>query len=132
MKEVLKIDVDLKETEVVRGSTKEAVMITFDGVCNCEEFQGKILPGGCDTQKNVKQGETSISARYMLEGVDKKGKKCRLFIENNGECEKGKYITYTKPSIITDSKALRWLEETELIGKIDAKENGVIIRIFAV
>jgi len=51
MQEILTIQVRTTEFLEVKGSRAEALMITFDGTCDCENFKGKIFPGGVDTQK---------------------------------------------------------------------------------
>ena len=133
MKEpVLKVDVILDDIIEVNGSTGVAAMILFHGKSSCKNFEGTILPGGVDTQKQEVGKERLLSARYVLEGTDYDGQKCRIFIENNGVIEQpgpGVQIR-TTPKIYTDSKALSWLETAELSGTVDGKEGGVLISIF--
>ena len=43
---VLYIDVDIDSSMDVKGSNGEATMILFHGSCDCDNFKGKILPGG--------------------------------------------------------------------------------------
>jgi len=81
MKEVLTIQVSTWQMIGVKGKTAEAGMILFDGFCDCENFKGRILPGGVDTQKSFYPEARSLSARYILEGTDRNGKECRIFIE---------------------------------------------------
>ena len=75
MQEILTIQVRTTEFLEVKGSRAEALMITFDGTCDCENFKGKIFPGGVDTQKEFYPKPRTLSARYMLEGVDREGKR---------------------------------------------------------
>lgn len=131
MREILTIRVRTTEFLEVKGSGAEALMITFDGICDCENFKGKILPGGVDTQKEFYTESRTLSARYMLEGVDKEGKACHIFIENNGTANEDGIIEKTIPKIITDSKCLNWMETAELMGTITPWEHGVMIHIFA-
>ena len=130
MKEVLTIQVSTWQMMGVKGKTAEAGMILFDGFCDCENFRGRILPGGVDTQKEFYPEARSLSARYILEGTDRDGKECRIFIENNGVADKDGKIEHTIPRIITDSECLSFLETTELSGTITPWEKGVIIHIF--
>ena len=74
MKEVLTIQVSTWQMIEVKGKTAEAGMILFDGFCDCENFKGRILPGGVDTQKSFYPEARSLSARYILEGTDRNGK----------------------------------------------------------
>lgn len=130
MQEILTIQVCITKIMQVKGISAEAAMITFDGTCDCENFTGKILSGGVDTQKEFYPGARMLSARYMLEGVDKEGKACHIFIENNGTANEDGMVEKTTPKIITDSEYLSWLEAAELLGTITPWEKGVIIHIF--
>ena len=103
MEPVLIFDIRILGMTEVKGKSGEALMIAFDGTSDCEEFHGKVLPGGMDTQKEWYGSRRQLSARYMLEGVDREGKKCRIFVENNGTAEADGFVRTTKPVIITDS-----------------------------
>ncbi|MCR5671406.1 MAG: DUF3237 domain-containing protein [Butyrivibrio sp.] len=133
MNELLTIEVNLKEIIEVKGGEQTARMILFDGKCDSPAFKGIILPGGVDTQ--IETGETdedivtSLSARYIMDGTDSAGEKCRIFIENNGTGKRGdEVIAY--PKITTDSKALSYLEKADLVSKVEGRPGGVIIHIF--
>ena len=128
-KEVLKVNVNVTNIEEVKGKFGEACMIFFDGTAEGSGFSGIIGQGGCDTQKQIYGKERFLSARYTLKGTDKTGTSCKIFIENNGSFDKNGNII-TTPKILTDSENLAWLENAELYGKIESKENGVIIHIF--
>ncbi len=130
MREVLTIDVRLTGFHEVKGGTGEACMITFDGTASGPFFNGRILPGGVDTQKEFYGEPRSLSARYILEGTDDKGEKCAVFVENNGAM--GEDGIRTVPRILTDSASLRWLETAQLSGTVEDGEPGhVTIRICA-
>ena len=131
MREILTIQVRTTEFLEVKGSKAEALMILFDGTCDCENFKEKILPGGVDTQKEFYPESRKLSARYMLEGMDKEGKACHIFIENNGTANKNGMVEETKPRIITDSACLSWMETADLSGTITPWDKGVMIHIFA-
>lgn len=128
MKEILTIDVDLNEIFEVKGKKETERMILFGGSCDCELFKGVILPGGVDTQRQTDE-RTILSARYILKGTDSEGKECSLFIENNGVSENNSATTAI-PRIVTDSSALAYLEEKDLVSQVEGKEGGVIIHIF--
>ena len=66
-----------------------------------------------------------LSARYVLEGQDFTGQKCRIFIENQG-CQGEIY----RPFIVTDSQALAGWEEEELWDTVEGIPGGVCVRIF--
>ncbi len=123
MEPILKIDVELDEVYEVIGTTGRVSMLLFHGSCDCDNFHGKILPGGVDTQKEPLDKGRSLSARYILEGTDRDGNRCHIFVENN----KAAGDDTTKPVIYTDSRCLKWLETADLYGIVEGKPGGVII-----
>lgn len=131
MQEILTIQVNIAETFAVKGKTAEVAVVTFDGYCDCENFKGKILPGGVDCQKECYPQARRLSARYILEGTDKEEKACRIFIENKGEVNKNGMVETTIPEIITDSTCLSWMEQARLFGTITPREAGITIHIFS-
>ena len=130
MNEVLTLDIIIMESVKVKGNTAEAEMFFFGGSCNCENFNGVILPGGIDTQMQRNDENRTLSARYILEGTDCVGESCKIFIENNAEIAENGVIEKTNPVIITDSKALSYLETAELYGRVSFKEDGICIHIY--
>lgn len=124
MKVLFQIDVQITGADEVKGNTRNVSMLYFSGEVVGEYFNGSVIGRGVDTQKTPHGGEMAMSARYMLDGTDIAGEKCRIFIENNGTFSKG----FT-PVITTDSKALAFLESTELSAKVDGNEHGVMITI---
>ena len=122
--EILTITVTTYEAEMLEGKASRVVMIPFSAVASGGYFTGKTVTNGVDTQVTTKNG-FSLSARYMLEGIDKSGRKCRLFIENNGTS-----LENCKPRIYTDSEELAFLENAELSANVECVEKGVIIRIY--
>ncbi len=127
---VLTVDVVLDEIIEVNGSYAKAAMILFHGESNCDAFKGRILPGAVDTQKEPLGEKRLLSARYVLEGTDSTGEKCRIFIENNGVIEDPTGEIRTTPLVYTDSKSLKWLETAELYGTVQGKPGGVFISIY--
>ena len=125
---VLSIEVDIDESYSVTGGNGNATMILFHGKSECENFKGKVLPGGVDTQKEIGGNPRTLSARYILEGTDFKGNPCHIFIENNGTMQG--FEMKTKPTILTDSTHLKWLETADLYGTITGRAGGVLISIY--
>lgn len=131
MQEVLTISVKITGQDRVAGAVGDAGMVYFTGEVDCENFKGRILPGGVDTQRN-NGSHITISARYMLEGTDGDGAPCHIFIENNGVISPSGEITRTVPTVVTDSPRLKWLETAQLSGTLEPKgEMAVLIHIFA-
>ncbi len=129
-KEVLTVDVNITGATEVKGDNAEVCMISFDGSATGPYFNGKILPGGIDTQKEFKGLGRQLSARYVLEGVDYKGNSCKIFIENNGRFDENGNII-TEPLIITDSEELEFLTKKDLKGTVEGKASGgVLIHIY--
>lgn len=126
--EILKIYVTVKDCISMESPDTKVYMLLFDGYCEGEYFSGKILNGGVDTQVHTGAGTHSLSARYIMAGVDKEGQKCRIFIENNADMVDG-YEQVTHPKIYTDSTALKWLEQADLQGKLITGGEQVIITI---
>lgn len=113
-KEVLTIKIDITGSNEVKGKTGTAVMISFNGTADCELFHGKTGSEGIDTQMEWYGSVRTLSARYVLEGIDYTGKECHIFVENNGEIIDG--VITTAPKIFTDSEALAFLETAKLQG----------------
>lgn len=120
---IMTINVTTYEAQVLEGRDSRVVMIPFGAEVTGKYFNGKTVANGVDTQITTKNG-FSLSARYMLEGTDCNGKKCRLFIENNGTS-----LDDCRPKIYTDSEALAFLENAELAAKVACIENGVSVSI---
>lgn len=128
MEEILRVYVKIEESFVVYGQKTNVNMLHFSGHAESKYFKGVIMPHGIDLQRGAVGMPMNLSARYMLEGEDCEGNKCRLFIENNGSNnEAGEMVT--KPVIVTDSKALAWMEEAEFTGSLSFEEDLVIIHI---
>lgn len=126
--EILRIQIQLGETLALDSPTAGVRMIPFTGYCDSEIFKGNVLPGGMDTQMFPTPDRGTLSARYMLEGVDETGQNCKLFIDNSAVMQQGSE-TVIFPRIKTDSAALRWLETADLQGRIEGRENGLDIVI---
>lgn len=127
MKELLlSIDVQCLESVGVKGKHTGILMIPFTGRAYGEYFNGEIIGTGTDTQKyDVKSGECRLSARYMLQGIDKEGNACRIFIENSLQDEEGWH-----PMVVTDSTCLCQWEQIPLIATVNGTQNGVLVQIY--
>ena len=73
----------------VKGKNDTVKMIGFTGKCTGQYFNGEVLSGGVDTQFIDKNGRASLSARYMMKGIDCKGNACSVFIQNEGVADSG-------------------------------------------
>ncbi len=121
---IVTINVITYEAQILEGGNSRVVMIPFSGEASGKYFNGKTIVNGIDTQINTADG-FSLSARYMLEGTDRCGKRCRLFIENNGTS-----LDNCVPKIYTDSEELTFLESARLSATVECVENGVVVRIY--
>ena len=97
----------------------------FEGTAGGSGFRGRILPGGVDTQRQNPDGTGTLSARYMLAGVDADGGPARVFIENTARMGS----EWTAPVIRTDCASLRWLETAGLRGRILTEDGQLTILI---
>lgn len=125
IKEVLTIKIDIAGAQTVTADTVSVTMIPFSGSVDCANFKGKVLPTGVDTQIGGPTSRT-LSARYMIQGTDATGAECSIFIENNGNMRE----QFTHPVVVTDSKALSYLNGAPLLGKLDFSTGGLVIRIY--
>lgn len=125
MTEIITLLITIVGMSSVNGGGKSVNMLQFTGHAESEYFVGDVLPGGVDTQMR-ENGKGGLSARYILEGTDSTGAKCKIFIENNGKDGE----EYTKPTIVTDSKALSFLNTCTLKGKLDMSNGKLTIRIY--
>ncbi len=120
---ILTIDVTTYDAYTTEGSSATVVMIPFSATASgC--FTGSTVADGVDTQY-ITPDSFSLSARYMLQGMDVSGSPCRLFIENNGSS-----MDDCHPRVITDSETLKYLETMPLSARVEGREGGVIVRIY--
>ena len=122
---ILEVKVACEPALTVQGHTRDIVMIPFTGEASGPYFAGKIIGPGVDTQKVPKGGVPALSARYMLEGTDKAGNACRIFIENEGQWG-GEF----HPLIVTDSALLKDWETAPLRATVQGIPGGVLVRVF--
>ncbi len=130
MKKLFDINVVCTSFECVKSTKGQINMIGFTGDCHCDFFDGKIISGGVDTQKFISGEPGTLSARYILDGTDKTGKSTRIFIENNGVCDKDGKVT-THPVIYTDNPDLAYLSEMYITGTVEGRDDKVTISFFA-
>ena len=121
---LLTIDVKCLDGVTVEGHSQTVVLVPFTGKAKGDFFNGEIISSAVDTQRYKKDGTNSLSARYMIEGVDFEGKKCKVFVENNVSGESW------KPSIVTDSEVLKDWESSNLRSTVEGVDGGVIVKIF--
>lgn len=134
LEKVLTIHVRIERTiELHNDEGDSVVMIAFAGNATGPYFQGEILEGGIDTQVIGRPGGWhTLSARYMLQGEDYESHACRIYIENNGDANKhwNDALFRTRPTIITNSKALSSWNNELFVGEGFPTESGVDIIIY--
>ena len=109
----------------VQGQDCKVVMIPFTGEATGEHFTGKTIGTGVDTHRFAEGGCMQLSARYMLDGQDSSGAKCKVFIENSLRGPDG-----WVPTIVTDSKVLAKWESVPLKATVEGAEGGVVVKIY--
>jgi hypothetical protein len=134
LEEVFTVHVAIEQAiDLQNDAGDSVVMIAFKGRVAGKYFTGQVLDGGVDTQVIGKGGgRHTLSARYMLEGVDHAGESCKIYIENNGDARSYRdgILFRTQPRMITNSKALSFLNEDVLVGEGRPTESGVDITIY--
>lgn len=102
------IIIDRDEISKLDNGIEQAVIIPFGGYTESELFKGKILPGAADVQTVNAAGIRHMCAQYMFEGIDAKGNKCHLFVQNNGYFEPASSPSpfHACPSFMSDSPYL--------------------------
>lgn len=125
-KQLLKIYIQITSTNEIIMEQCTIRQLLFKGYCDSNCFCGKIMPGGVDTQMIMKDGTGTLSARYMMEGVDMKNTPCSMYIENFAIVGE----QWTTPKVLTDSENLKWMEQAALKGKIANEEEKLVIYIF--
>ena len=128
------VDIDRTQVSQLKGPAGEVVMIPFGGTVTGDLFNGRVLPGGVDTQTVDRNGVRHMSARYMLEGVDRSGAPCRIYIENNGWFTGAMTMPFkTIPTFYTDSKALSsYLHRSTFRAEGHPRPGGVTIKVFEI
>lgn len=123
---LMEIRVTLQKALSVQGAEKQVVMIPFSGEATGPYFSGRVIGPGVDTQRIGPDKKARLSARYMLEGTDRDGNACRVFVENEGSWEDG-----FRPRIVTDSPVLRRFEAAALSATVEGIPGGVLVSIYA-
>ena len=128
------VDIDPEQVSRLQGPAGEVVMIPFGGTVTGELFNGRVLPGGVDTQTVDRNGVRHMSARYMLEGTDGSGEPCRIYIDNNGWFSGEMAMPFrTIPTFFTDSKVLApYLHSNRFRTEGHPREGGVTIKVFEI
>ncbi|MCD8053809.1 MAG: DUF3237 domain-containing protein [Lachnospiraceae bacterium] len=134
-KMIMEFNIAIEPEKISRmeASNGLVTIIPFTGSVESELFSGEILPGAADIQITNAAGIRHMCARYMFEGTDYTGAKCRLFVDNNGYFERDHSPRpfEAQPTFMTDSEALtNYLHGTHFRADGHSKEGGVDIRIF--
>ncbi len=111
-------------------------MIPFTGSVQSELFSGEILPGGCDVQVENPALSRHLCAKYMFEGTDSAGNRCKLFVENNGyltpDMRGGPWLPAC-PRFLTDSPVLgEYLSQPRFRSEVHGTGDGVDILVYDV
>ncbi len=131
----IKVTFDPEDISSLSGPGGDVLLIPFGGTVTGEIFHGVVRPGGVDVQRVNLSGVRHMLARYMLEGTDRAGKPCRIYIENNGWFTDGETAVpfKTVPAFMTDSAELApYLHQNKFVGEGTPWEGGVIIRLYEV
>ena len=131
----IRVTIDPGEISSLSGPGGDVLLIPFGGTVTGEIFTGRVCPGGVDVQRVNLSGVRHMLARYMLEGTDRAGEPCRIYVENNGWFTDGEIrgAFKTVPTFMTDSRELApYLHRNRFVGEGTPDEEGVIIRLYEV
>lgn len=126
MEKLFTLHIVIESSNDVKGLDCTIALLGFSGRAEGEFFNGVVLPGGVDTQRILPDGSGTLSARYILEGTDIKGKKCRIYVLNEAALGGIK----TTPTFVTDSEALVEIFKSPIEGKMVFAENDFQIEFW--
>ena len=124
-KEVLTIDVSLKERRLEWKGLYTRLLLPFCGKANSKWFCGDIQPGAVDVQDRKGWKVVQFRAEYTIEGKDWTGTPCKLHIVNLNTGQGW------KPTISTDSEALSFLNQADCRVYLQHRKSGPMVHIFA-
>lgn len=124
-REILCIRVHITGCEEKQEGEETVCYVHFEGDCENEYFQGRILPGAVDEQHYRQGQQVSICAAYELEGKDCKGNACKIGIVNRKAAD-GCF----RPRVQTDSPELAFLNNSKLLAALEFYTDGLTVRIF--
>ena len=126
LEEVLTVDVVLtgfEETAQPDGS--KLLHLPFAGQAIGSLFTGEIQPGAADDQIHRNGRMDTAVADYVILGTDYAGQECSVHVVN-------RYLDgQWKPTVITDSKALDFLNSADCSAVLELRKQGPIVHIFA-
>jgi len=116
-KELFVFNIGIGGSVGVDGNVGSGSMIYFSCSSNTNMFKGSGVVDYrfVDTRKQFDGQVQTLSARYILQGTDKNGKPCKVYVENNGIDDNG---MVTEPIIITDCPDYAWIETAPLHGTV--------------
>ena len=133
---IFKVYADPKDCSDMRCPYGGVTFIPFTATVESPLVSGKTLPGACDVQVENPAGSRNMCAKYMFEGTDSAGNKCRLFVENNGylaEVMRNDPYFHAYPKFMTDSPVLgEYLSQQRFRSEVQGRDWGVEIRIYDV
>ncbi len=127
------IDIFDEKISMMKSDSGMVVIIPFGGEVKSELFTGIILPGAADIQVTNAAGIRHMQAKYMFDGIDREGKKCKIFVCNDGFFEPGSMPVpfHACPTFMTDSKALsEYLHQPRFRAEGCREKDRLHIKIF--
>ena len=121
----IRIMVTHVETEVVQDGNLTINKVYFTGFCESPAFTATIMSEGCDTQEYANGKPPKLHAVYTLEGIDRKGAKCYMNVDNQSNGEDW------KPVVKTNCEELLWMNTADLTAVLEFSGGGPTVRIFA-
>ena len=129
MRDIFDIRIDFENYSEMKNSEQIVKIISFGGICDSKYFQGKVMSGGTDVQILKKDGTGTVSARYILEGTDRSGARCKVYVANEGIIDIAGQMQ-TNPKILTDSRELSWLHTEKMQCRFETREEEFHVIIY--
>jgi hypothetical protein len=132
-----------RELGAADGITHRYVPI-LGGTVSGPRFNGRVPPGGNDTQRIHADGRTEILARYLLEasdgaivqvtnpGVRRAAPEVMKRLLAGENIDPGQYYFRTTPTFETAASAYRWMLESVFVCVGIRRPDSVTLRYFAV
>lgn len=115
-----------KVEEFDKTDDMHRIGVFFTGYSDGDDFRGIILPGACDTQTKIGDGDYKLCADYTLSGVDKEKQECIIHVINK-QAEDG----YFRPTIDSDSKYIRNLiNGKDIVAALEFFDGGLTVRLW--
>ena len=133
---IFKVTLDPADITEMKTPLGAVSFLPFTAAVESDIFTGGTRPGAVDVQQENAAGIRNMCAKYIFEGVDKEGRACRLFVENNAyftPADDPGAVLPACPRFLTDSPILgEYLHQPRFRSEVRPAPGGVEIWVFDV